>query len=172
MTWLSVTGSIFYYLSVPFTTVFSWVLGWVLTALAPLIHLGHYFVSGFLLPLKLLAKFETLYIYLGVAAIIGLVTGSILHLSSTVLISLFNLTPTPEETGRSAASVRAAREQKKLEDAWQSSSSMGEARLRADPLVEKKYAEWLEKDVGKRREGDGLLGQTILEEEDDSEDGF
>jgi hypothetical protein len=38
--------------------------------------------------------------------------------------------------------------------------------------MEKKYAEWLEKDVGKRREGDGLLAQTILEEEDDSEDGF
>jgi hypothetical protein len=68
--------------------------------------------------------------------------------------------------------VRAAREQKKLEDAWQSSSSRGEAKLRADPLVETKYAEWLEKDVGKRREGDGLMGQTILEEEDDSEDGF
>lgn len=37
--------------------------------------------------------------------------------------------------------------------------------------MEKKYAEWLEKDVGKHRE-DGLLGQTILEEDDDSEDGF
>lgn len=68
--------------------------------------------------------------------------------------------------------MRAAREQKKLEDAWQSSSSRGEARVKVDPFVEKKYAEWLEKGVGKRREGDGLLGQTILEEEDDSEDGF
>ena len=38
--------------------------------------------------------------------------------------------------------------------------------------MEKNYAEWLEKDVGKRREGDGLFGQIILEEEDDSEDGF
>lgn len=67
--------------------------------------------------------------------------------------------------------MRAARENKKLEDAWQSSSSRGEAKLRRDPLVEMKYAEWLEKDVGKRRD-DGLLGQTILEEDDDSEDGF
>jgi hypothetical protein len=81
------------------------------------------------------------------------------------------LTPVPEESGRSAASALAARENKKLEDAWQSSSSRGEAKLRADPAMEKKYAEWLEKDAGKRRE-DGLLGQTILEEEDDSEDGF
>jgi hypothetical protein len=114
---------------------------------------------------------QTLYIYLGVAAVIGLVTGSILHLSSTVLISLFDLTPAPEEEGRSAASVRAEREKRKLEDAWQSSSSRGEARLRADPAMEKRYAEWLEKDVGRRME-DGVLRQTILEEDDDSEDGF
>jgi hypothetical protein len=88
------------------------------------------------------------------------------------LISLLNLTPTPEETGRSAASVRAAREQKKLEDAWQSSSSRGEAKLRTDPMMEQNYAEWLEKDVKKRKEGDSLMGQTILEEDSDSEDVF
>ena len=76
----------------------------------------------------------------------------------------------PEVKGRSAASVRAAREKKKLEDAWQSSSSRGDARLKADPAMEKKYSEWLEKDT-KRRE-DGLLGHTILEEDDDSEEGF
>lgn len=64
---------------------------------------------------------------------------------------------------RSAASVRAAREEKKLEDAWRSSSSRG-----GDSSLEKRYAEWLEKDAGKRRE-EGLAGQTILEEEDDSE---
>ena len=113
---------------------------------------------------------KTLYIFLGVAAVIGLITGSILYLSSTVLISTFNLTPVPEETGRSAASVRTAREKRKLEDAWQSSSSRGESRLKADPAMEKRYVEWLEKDVGKRRE-DGLLGSTILEE-DDSENSF
>jgi hypothetical protein len=54
MTWLSVTGAIFYYLSLPFTTL----LRWILVALAPVLHLGHYTVSGFLLPLRLLAKFE------------------------------------------------------------------------------------------------------------------
>lgn len=68
--------------------------------------------------------------------------------------------------------MRAARENKKLEDAWQSFSSRGDARIKASSPVDSKYAEWLENDVRKRREGDGLLGQTILEEEDDSEDGF
>lgn len=66
--------------------------------------------------------------------------------------------------------MRAAKENKKLEDAWQSSSSKGEARLRIDSATENKYAEWLEKDFRKRGE-DGLLGQIILEE-DDSGDGF
>ena len=56
MTWLSAIGSILYYLSLPITTV----LGWLLVALAPLLHLGHYVLSGFLLPLRLLAKLEVL----------------------------------------------------------------------------------------------------------------
>jgi hypothetical protein len=93
-------------------------------------------------------------------------------LSSTVLVSLFNLTPIPEEKGRSAASVRAAREQKKLEEAWQGSSfKSDQGRLGADSALEKNYAEWLDKESGKRREDQRLSNQTILEEED-SEEGF
>lgn len=165
MTWLSVTGSVFSYLILPFTTI----LGWLLAALSPILHLGNYIISGLLLPLRLIAKFETLYIYLGVAAVIGLITGSLLHLSSVVLVSVLNLTPIPEEIGRSAASVRSAREQKKLEEVWQSSKAQADqARWRSDTSTERKYAEWLEKDIGKRREEQGVLGQTILEEDDDS----
>ena len=97
-----------------------------------------------------------MFIYLGVAAIIGLITGSVLHLSSSLLVSVFNLTATSEETGRSAASVRAAHEQKKLEQAWDRIPTNNEkGDLRSDPEMEK-FAEWLEK-------GDqGVLGQTIL----------
>lgn len=103
------------------------------------------------------------------AALIGLLTGSILHLSSSVLVSLLDLQPVAEEKGRTAASVRAAREQKKLEEAWQSSASRGDqTRWKADTSMQK----WLEKDVGRRREERGVLGQTILEEDDDSEDIF
>lgn len=113
-----------------------------------------------------------MYIYLGIAAIIGLTAGSILHLSSTFLVSILNLEQTTEDKGRTAASVRAAREQKKLEDAWQSSTGRTEQKLwRDDIVMEKKYTEWIEKNSGKRREDQGLLGQTILEE-DDSDDDF
>jgi len=68
--------------------------------------------------------------------------------------------------------VRAAREQKKLEEAWQNSEFRGHARPSVDASTERKYAEWLEKDVGKRLDNQGLLGQTIIEEDDDSEDVF
>jgi hypothetical protein len=178
MTWLSVLGSVLYYLSLPFTITFDWIL----VALAPVLHTGQYLLSAFLFPLRLLAKFEvgknilfyctlligheTLYIYLGVAAVIGLLTGSILHISSSILVSVFNMTPAPEETGRSAASVRAAREKKKLEQAWQSSTTRIErGKLKEDPSMEKKFSDWLETEQG-------LLSQTILEEDDDSEEGF
>jgi len=178
MTWLSIITTTLYYLLLPLTILF----GWVVVVLAPILHLGRYLLSGTLLPLRLLAKFEviellqpwhcwltriqTLYIYLGIAAVVGLVAGSVLHLSSTILMSLFNLSPGPETKTptRTAASVRAAREQNKLEEVWQSSSSKG-----GDSSLEKRYSEWLEKDVGRRRDDHGVIGQTILEEDDDSE---
>jgi hypothetical protein len=58
MTWLSVLGNVLYYLSLPFITAFTTVYNWVLVALAPALHLGHYLFSGMFLPLRLLAKFE------------------------------------------------------------------------------------------------------------------
>jgi len=88
-------------------------------------------------------------------------------------VSIFNLTPAAEETGRPAASVQAAREKMKLEQAWQSSTIKNErGSWKTEPSMEKKYAEWLEADRGQRVEDQGLLRQTILEEDDDSEEGF
>jgi len=164
MKWLFVISSIFYYLLYPVSTLF----GWLLIVLSPVLHLGSYIFSGVLFPLRLVVRLETMYIYLGVAAVIGLVAGSILHLASSLLVSLFKLTPVPEEKGRSAASVRATREQKKLEEAWQSSPFKGEQiRLGGATSLEKDYTDWQDKDPGKRREDD-LFKQTILE--DDSEE--
>ncbi|KAI9646968.1 hypothetical protein NHQ30_004969 [Ciborinia camelliae] len=136
------------------------------TTLAPLLHLGNSLISALLLPLKVLAKFETLIIFLGSAVLIGLITGSILHISSSVLASLFNLTSSPAETGRSVASIRTAQEQKKR------GSKPDPLRWKVDPSVERRYPEWLEKDRGRKKEEHGLLAQTIIEEDDDSDDGF
>lgn len=95
-------------------------------------------------------------------------TGAILHFSSTILISLFDLTSTSDESDV-PASVQATREQKKLEEAWQSSSSKGEGtRQWQEASLENRYADWQGRDAGSRKDK-GLSGQTILEE-DDSED--
>jgi hypothetical protein len=119
----------------------------------------------------LLTIHKTLYIYLGVAAVIGLITGSLLHLSSSILMSLFNLTPAPAEAGRSAVSLRAARERKQFEHAWQSSAIKSEQVKWGSDISLGRYADWVGKDAG-QREDQGVVGQTIIEEDDDSEDGF
>ena len=94
-----------------------------------------------------------------------------MHLCSTVLVSVLNLAPIPEDKSRTAASVRDVWEQTNLEEAWKSSSSREGQRVPASSSSRaKQYTERLEKDViGKRRE-DGLFGQTILEEDDDSDE--
>lgn len=52
--WLEVIARILYYLALPLTTLFEWLL----ILLAPLLHLGNYIFSGFLWPVRLLAKLE------------------------------------------------------------------------------------------------------------------
>ncbi len=48
------------------------------------------------------------------------------------------------------------------------------AKLKQRPMIDtsmkREYADWLEKDRGRRK--NGLLSTTILEEDDDSEDAF
>jgi len=158
--WVSTIGTILYYISLPITIIFRWTL----IALAPILHLAHYALLGLLLPVRLLAKFETLYIFLGVAALIGLITGSILHVQSSVLVSLFNLDSKPEER----TPLRSLKERRELKEKADSSSG-GELKWKVDPSVERKYSEWLEK---KQEDDRGLFTQTIIEEDDDSEDGF
>lgn len=64
------------------------------------------------------------------------------------------------------ASIRAAQEQKKR------NSKPDILKWKVDPSVERRYSEWLEKDGGRKKDEHGLLAQTIIEEDDDSDDGF
>jgi hypothetical protein len=66
--------------------------------------------------------------------------------------------------------MRAAREQKTLQETWQGSFQGNQGRLGADTSLENNYAEWLDKESGKRREDHRLYDRTILEEEDSEED--
>lgn len=92
-----------------------------------------------------------------------------------MLISLLNLKNLSEsvEKGRTAASVRAAREQRVLEKAWQSSSTIQQSsKQTGSDSLEDRYVKWLEKDPSNAKKNLGLFGQTILEEDDSSMDGF
>lgn len=120
--------------------------------------------------LQLLTIYQTLYIFLGVAAVIGVTTGSIIHITSTILASMLNLVAIPAESGRTAASVRADRENRKLEQAWQSPANKTEQEKWGSDNSMERYTEWVEKGAGQRREGQSVLGNTILEEDDS--DGF
>ncbi|APA08119.1 hypothetical protein sscle_03g028890 [Sclerotinia sclerotiorum 1980 UF-70] len=165
-TWLSILAKTFYYISLPITFIFRWLLAVLGIALAPLLHLGNSLISATLLPLKVLAKFEALIIFLGSAIFIGLITGSVLRISSNVLESLFKLTSNPEDTGHPLVSIHATKEQKKQK------TKPDLLKWKVDPSVEKRYSEWLEKDGGRKKDEHGLLAQTIIEEDDDSDDGF
>jgi len=162
MAWLSIIGNVLYYLSRPIMIL----LNWLMVILAPVLYLGHYISWTFLLPLRLIAKFETIYIFLGVAAIIGLATGSVLHFSSTILASLFNINTNPKESGLTAVSGRALHDFEKLESAWQRSTiRRPDAGPRSEAVAEG-YPKRPRDDVNYRTEDQGLLSQTILEEDD------
>ncbi|KAG9247873.1 hypothetical protein BJ878DRAFT_122024 [Calycina marina] len=160
-------GSIFYCIYLPLTTIFTLLYSCFLVALAPLLHLASYALSAALLPVKFLAKFETLYIYLGVAAVIGLLTGAILYVSSSILMSIFNLASTTVK--QTPDSAKAVRGYINMESAWQSLSSRGEGvRLGREFSLERQFTERQAKNDGRLPE-QGLSSQTILEE-DDSDD--
>ncbi|KAH8821694.1 hypothetical protein F5884DRAFT_768739 [Xylogone sp. PMI_703] len=164
MAWNAVIG-ILYYCLLPFGIV----LRFLLSLLAPVLHLVHYVLSALFLPTRFLGKFETIYIYLGVAAVIGLLAGFLLHITSSILTSLFNLNSPSKKTQRTTDSMNVPRKQKNLENSW---SGVGDSTyqdtMRIDDSVQNKYVDWLEKDTRRHRD-QGLLTQIILEEEDDSE---
>lgn len=76
------------------------------------------------------------------------------------------MTSSPEETGDSMVSIPTAQKPKKR------NSKPDILKWKVDPSVEKRYSEWLEKDGGRKKYEHGLLAQTIIEEDDDSDDGF
>ncbi|KAI9797510.1 MAG: hypothetical protein M1833_005421 [Piccolia ochrophora] len=136
--------------------------------LAPASHLAHHILQATLYPLRLLAKFETLYIYLGVAVLVGTATGALLHFCSAVLITLLDLRSNPQSQGHTAATFRAARMKKQALGLRREQDKTGRNLSVLDDTLKKDYATWLENDRAKNRAS--LISQTILEEEDDTDD--
>jgi hypothetical protein len=96
---------------------------------------------------------QTLYVYLGTAALIGCITGGVIFIFFKFLSSFLNidsaLAPQPRDRIRTTADFRAARREKKEESIHPSPAST--------PVVLKKAS-------GTRRRG--LFSQIIIEEED------
>jgi hypothetical protein len=107
---------------------------------------------------------QTFYIYFGVAAFIGLLTGAILYFFSLMLVSIFDMDGPSIETRHSTESVGGRRQGRRLENEPQISGITA----RNDPLAwygeasKKDNTEYLDQGRGGER---GLLSQIILEED-------
>ncbi|KAF2434902.1 hypothetical protein EJ08DRAFT_437590 [Tothia fuscella] len=122
---------ILYYIYVPFVVLFRLLnliviqpMWYILSLVVqPFIYIGYFFTAAAGYPLRFLATFETLWIYLSTAALIGLLSGGILYFSATFLTSLLRLEtsdadkvhPTPKRT---IADYRAKRRQKKFKSPY------------------------------------------------------
>ena len=108
------------------------------------------------------------------AALIGIFTGSVLYFCCKIIISVFNLQTVHGDERRQPVSLPAQQDRKRFEDAWDAATPKlpyaGGPKLEENLASE--YAVLSSKDLGKKKESQGLLSQTILEEDDDSEDGF
>ncbi|KAL9129130.1 MAG: hypothetical protein Q9217_002340 [Psora testacea] len=148
----------------------------LLTVITPILRLGHSFAYAFWYPLYMLRKFETLFVFLGVALIVGALTGTSLHYISDFTISILHLKADPqqEERGRSLAKYRANKRELKEQDAPLRKLIRKNKITPQDDgvlLNELKDWEWLAKEE-RGRPRNGLIPNTILEEEDSSEGGF
>ncbi|KAH7386687.1 hypothetical protein DE146DRAFT_178806 [Phaeosphaeria sp. MPI-PUGE-AT-0046c] len=130
---------------------------WTLVSftLLPFIHLVQTIITIITFPLKgaWLDRIETLYVYLGTAALIGCFTGVVVFIVFKFISSSLDidssLVPQPQKRARTTAEFQAARRENK-ERSFDSS-------LASTPVVLKKVP-------GARHRG--LMAQAIIEEED------
>ena len=124
---------------------------------------------------------QTLYIYFGVAVLVGILLGAILHTTFNFIIKTFGIDKASEERGRTLAAYRAEKAAKQARKARQTLPRVGVdlKPLRVDNALKDEYAEWLRREKSPvisphlRSPGTrGLLSTTILEEDDSSEAGF
>ncbi|CAK3833410.1 Hypothetical predicted protein [Lecanosticta acicola] len=131
--------------------------------LQPVFYLGRFMVACLALPYTLAVRLETIYIYLGIAAIVGVLGGLTGRGVYSILRKLLSLDKKPVATPRrSVKQYREEKRQKKLRDEPLLASSQT-----ARPLSPGSVSM---SDNGARRSRPqrGLLNQ-IIHEEDDSE---
>lgn len=186
---MSAARTAVYYIARPIFHSLIFVLA---TITSPLLHLGSFCLYGCWYAFHILGKFEasqvkrgvvhkcfigpltgslqTLYIFFGIAALVGIVTGMSLHYLSGFIISLLNLDASPEEQrGRTLASYHAEeRERWDAKGPIMTPGQKGEGPLRNNLRLKEDYMDRISVTQDQRS---GNRFNTILEEEDSS-DGF
>ncbi|KXT10769.1 hypothetical protein AC579_2318 [Pseudocercospora musae] len=129
---------------------------------APLVYLARFMLALAATPFHVLARFETLYIYLGVAAIVGLLAGVIVAAVYSILYNFFHLDTPPEPVSlRTAKEYRQEKQKQKLDSAQ---SSLSSPRLLSPAALSSGYASL--SDVARKGSKRSLLATAIMEEED------
>ncbi|MCJ1247203.1 hypothetical protein MMC30_004417 [Trapelia coarctata] len=167
---LTVTRTTLYFICFPFilTLRFLWTALVIVTA--PIVHVADYLLHAIAWPVRQLAKLETLYIYFGVAVLVGILLGAIIHHTTRFLINVLGIDKASEERGRTLAAYKAKKTERQAKKAKQSLPQIGLKPMRLDGAIKDEYAEWLKRDKSPGTKGP--LFTTILEEEDSSEAGF
>ena len=118
---------------------------------------------------------KTLYTFLGVAIVIGAVTGTGLHYMTGFIVSLLHLAPEPAEEPELERSLPTYREDRRERTADIDVSAKlvhdaSLARNQTPAARQLKDWEWSREERGRSRSG--LIPNTILEEDDSSEYGL
>jgi len=158
-----------YYITYPIFFLLRWLLAILIVITAPFLHLAQYVLHACVWPWHQLARFETLYIFFGVATLVGLLTGTALYYCSGFIVATLRLDKLPEYQGRTLTSYRAEKRAKEARKPRIHTPKVS-APPRPGGALKDEYAEWLSQDKGEGNKG--LLSTTILEEEDSSEAGL
>lgn len=123
-----------YYIAVVLLSVGKLIYQPIAFLLQPLVYLGHAIFIAAAAPFRLLGRFEvclhvsmsssirahkplqTLYIYLGIAAIVGVVVGLAICYTSSSIQSLFGMDVEPQAPARSAKEYRESKRRQKAKD--------------------------------------------------------
>ena len=119
--------------------------------------------------MQLSGRMQTLYIFFGVAVLVGAITGTSVHYVYSFISTMLDLQDQPKEhRGRTLASHRRERQQK-ADDPLVKVETRGGGLPMSDVTPKEEYRdwEWSKQSRGKKKNG---FINTILEE--DSTDGF
>ncbi|KAL6881576.1 hypothetical protein J3F83DRAFT_722786 [Trichoderma novae-zelandiae] len=145
-------------------------LSYLLSALRivffPVIYLVAYVAGWCRAVFDFIAALQPLYTFLATAALVGVLAGLTLATSSTIITSYLGM---QEDTTSSSSSARGSRSRTPQGKDPLSSYSSPNTLVKDDSSSNEGEWYWPDPSPSRRRPATGLLSQTILEEEDDSD---